>query len=109
MALNIKEQPNVFDDDFLDIIGNEFKFDHVKGLAEWIKNAADAYTRADVADAEQFVCVRFSARQGSRAATFSCIDFVGMTSDDIDQAFKRWGDRRAAARGTAKRMLGGHG
>ncbi len=44
MSFKIKEQPNVFDDHFLDIIGNEFKFDHVKGLAEWLKNSADAYT-----------------------------------------------------------------
>jgi len=109
MTLNINEQPNVFDDDFLDIIGNEFKFDHVKGLAEWIKNSADAYTRADIPDAEQFVSLRFTPRHGSKPATFSCIDFVGMISDDIDQAFKRWGDRRAAARGSGKRMLGGHG
>ncbi len=109
MALNIKEQPNVFDDDFLNIIGNEFKFDHVKGLAEWIKNSADAYTRTDVPDVEQFVYVKFTSRDKSRSASFSTIDFVGMTSEDIDQAFKRWGDRRAAARGSGKRMLGGHG
>jgi hypothetical protein len=109
MAFTIKEQPNVFDDAFLDIIGNEFKFDHVKGLAEWIKNSADAYTRADVPDASQFIYLRFSARASSRAAAFSCIDFIGMTSDDIDKAFKRWGDRRAASRGSGKRTLGGHG
>ncbi|MCG2725269.1 MAG: hypothetical protein L6420_03255 [Elusimicrobia bacterium] len=41
--------------------------------------------------------------------TFECIDFVGMSKTDIDQAFKRWGDRRAAARDTGRRMLGGHG
>lgn len=109
MALVIREQPNVFDDDFLDIIGNEFKFDHVKGLAEWIKNSADAYTRANTPDAEQFVILRFTTRNGKQVSSFSCIDFVGMTGDDIDQAFKRWGDRRAAARGSGKRMLGGHG
>jgi hypothetical protein len=109
VSFDIKEQPNVFDDAFLDIIGNEFKFDHVKGLAEWIKNAADAYTRADVPDGSQFVCLRFISKEGKHPAAFSCIDFVGMASDDIDKAFKRWGDRRAAARGTGKRTLGGHG
>lgn len=109
MSFAIKEQPNVFDDAFLDIIGNEFKFDHVKGLAEWIKNSADAYTRADVPDSGQFVYLRFMPKDGKRPASFSCVDFVGMASDDIDKAFKRWGDRRAAGRGTGKRTLGGHG
>ena len=63
MSFTIKEQPNVFDDAFLDIIGNEFRFDHVKGLAEWIKNSADAYTRADVPDSGQFVYLRFTPKQ----------------------------------------------
>jgi hypothetical protein len=109
MALSIKEQPNVYADEFLDVIGNEFKFDHVKGLAEWIKNSADAYTRIEAPDSQQIIYLRFDPRDGKRPARFSCIDFVGMTSSDVDNAFKRWGDRRAAARGTGKRMLGGHG
>jgi hypothetical protein len=109
MTLTIKEQPNVFDDAFLDIIGNEFKFDHGKGLAEWMKNAADAYVRAEIVDAEQFIYLRFGAKTPKQPMTLACVDFIGMTSDDIDKAFKRWGDRRAAARGTGKRMLGGHG
>ena len=66
MSFNIKEQPNVFDDAFLDIIGNEFKFDHVKGLAEWIKNSADAYTRADVPDASQYYLPAIHARRGAQ-------------------------------------------
>jgi hypothetical protein len=109
VTLKIKEQPNVFDDAFLDVIGNEFRFDHVKGLAEWIKNSSDAYTRNDIPDSEQFIILRFQAKAGNRPSSFACLDFVGMTAGDIDQAFKRWGDRRAAARGTGKRMLGGHG
>ena len=109
MVFDIREQPNVFDDAFLDIIGNEFRFDHVKGLAEWVKNSADAYTRADVPDQDQLIFLRFTSRAHSQPAMFSCIDFVGMTSDDIDHAFKRWGDRRAASRGSGKRTLGGHG
>jgi len=109
LALTIREQPNVYDDEFLNIIGNEFKFDHVKGLAEWVKNSADAYTRLDVPDAEQYIYLKLEQLGRPKRPRFSCIDFVGMSSEDIDQAFKRWGDRRAAARGTGKRMLGGHG
>lgn len=109
MTFEITEQPNVFADEFLDIIGNEFKFDHVKGLAEWIKNSADAYTRASVPEPDQFIYLSFRRQSRPKLGQFACIDFVGMSSEDIDQAFKRWGDRGAAGRGTGKRMLGGHG
>ena len=109
MSFDIQEQPNVFDDAFLDVIGNDFKFDHVKGIAEWIKNSSDAYARLDVPDSSHVVYLRFSPRANNVPASFACIDFVGMTRADIDEAFKRWGDRRAASRGTGKRTLGGHG
>ena len=46
----ITETPHVIDDHLLNIIGNEFKFDHAKGLAEWLKNSADAYNRAGATD-----------------------------------------------------------
>ncbi len=43
--LEILEEKNVIDDHLLDIIGNEFKFSHEKGLSEWLKNSTDAYLR----------------------------------------------------------------
>lgn len=56
----IRPEKNEFDDHFLDVIGTTFKFDHAKGLAELIKNSADAYaTTAQVKDAEQFILLRF--------------------------------------------------
>lgn len=109
MDFKIQPQPNVFDDEFLNIIGNEFKFDHVKGIAEWMKNSADAYTRHGVSDDEQYVFLRFHPKSSKTQAKIECIDFAGMSKSDIDQAFKRWGDRKAAARGSGRRMLGGHG
>lgn len=109
MSFKIKEQPNVFDDHFLDIIGNEFKFDHVKGQAEWIKNSADAYTREDISDENQHVILRFFQKDQKEPARFECVDFMGMAKRDIDKAFKRWGDPNAAARGSGRRVLGGHG
>jgi hypothetical protein len=115
-AFSITEQPNVFDDHLLDIIGNEFKFDHAKGLAEWIKNSVDAYNReANVdgslkySDDEQFVYLRLRPKTIVSPVAFECVDFVGMTHDDIENAFKRWGDPHAASRGKGKRFLGGHG
>ena len=80
-------QKNEFDDHFLDVVGNEFKFDHAKGIAEWIKNSADAYsTTAQVKDDEQYIFLRFKPGNPKRLSVFECIDFVGMTKHDVDKA-----------------------
>jgi hypothetical protein len=110
LAAAIKPIPNEFDDHFLDVVGNEFKFDHAKGLAEWIKNSADAYaTTAKVKDSEQFVLLRFKQVQPKRESVFECVDFVGMTKRDIDKALKVWGLATAAKKGTDLPTYGGHG
>lgn len=106
--LKIIEEPNIIDDHLLDIIGNEFKFDHEKGLAELLKNSKDAYTRSDIPDSDQNIFFRFQDGLKDNAI-FECIDFVGMTDTDIEKAFKRWGDPEAAKRGLKKRVYGGHG
>jgi len=107
-TINIIEEKNVFDDHLLDIIGNEFKFDHEKGLSEWLKNSMDAYIRAEIPDKNKYVIFRFTdGRKGN--ALMECIDFVGMTEEDIVKAFKRWGDPEAAKRGFQKKVYGGHG
>lgn len=112
----IVEQPNVFHDHLLELIGREFKFDHAKGFGEWIKNSVDAYNRemgADGApkypDDDQFIYVRMRPKTDASPVVFECIDFVGMTHEEIDTAFKRWGDPTAASRGRGKKFLGGHG
>lgn len=102
----ILEEKNVIDDHLLDIIGNEFKFDHEKGLSEWIKNSVDAYNRQSIPDNKKHIILRFT---DSNELLFECIDFAGMTSIDIDKALKRWGDPEAAKRGKLKRSYGGHG
>ena len=66
----IAAQPNVIDDHLLDIIGNEFKFDHAKGLAEWLKNSADAYTREDIPDDEQVMLIEIIEGAPKRNSTF---------------------------------------
>ncbi len=108
--ITIKEVPNVIDDHLLDIIGNEFKFDHVKGMAEWLKNSVDAYRRNDIRQEDQNVIFRFTDL-GVTNPIIECIDFVGMTKVDIDGSFKRWGDPNAAKRGnkTKNKLYGGHG
>lgn len=104
----ISEEKNVIDDHLLDIIGNEFKFDHEKGISEWLKNAVDAYIRSNTPDSKQLIKIKFTDSQ-SNEATIECIDFVGMSSTDIDKALKRWGDPNAAKRGLQKKVYGGHG
>jgi hypothetical protein len=111
LAVSIIEERNVIDDHLLDIIGNEFKFSHEKGLPEWIKNSIDAYIRQDppVADDEQYVVFNFRDARKGEPPVFECMDFCGMTSVDIDKALKRWGDPKAASRGQNRRVFGGHG
>lgn len=107
----IKVQPFVIDEAVLDLIGNEFRFDHAKGLAEWLKNSSDAYLREGVPDAEQVIVIRFH-ESGKNVARIECIDFVGMRKKQIDEAFKRFFDPQAAKKGAKQanlKTLGGHG
>ncbi len=108
--LTIKEEPNVFDDNILDIWGNAFNFSHEKGLAEWLKNSVDAYRRAGAPDKDQHIVFRFTdGKDSSNPPTIECIDFVGMEYLDIEKALKRWGDPNAAKRGQKIKVFGGHG
>lgn len=104
----IEEVPNEIDDHLLDIIGGEFKFDHSKGMAEWLKNSIDAYRTSGFHQVEQQVIFRF-IDQGVDQPTVECIDFIGMSSVDIEKSFKRWGDPNAAKRGKKIKVYGGHG
>lgn len=106
--ITIDEIPNEIHDNALDLIGNEFKFDHAKGMAEWLKNAVDAYRRNDVKQEDQDIVFRFTD-QGVTHPTAECIDFMGMTRVDIEKALKIWFDPEAAKRGTGKKVYGGHG
>ncbi|NTU46329.1 hypothetical protein HGA88_01765 [Candidatus Roizmanbacteria bacterium] len=107
--LKIKEEPNVFHDNTLDILGNGFNFSHEKGLAEWLKNSVDAYRRTGASDKDQFIIFRFTDGTRENPPSIECIDFVGMGYTDIDKAFKWWGDPNAATRGRQVKVFGGHG
>jgi len=107
--IQIREQRAIFDERWLDRIGTSYRFDHAKGLAEWLKNSVDAYIREDVPDSDQFVFLRFLSKTKSSPVVFQCIDFVGMNHNEIDKAFKRWGDPDAANRRKGIRTYGGHG
>lgn len=108
----IKVQPPVIDEAVLDLIGNEFKFDHAKGIAEWLKNSSDAYLRQSIADDKQLIIVRLTEKGPGQLTRIECIDFVGMDKKQIDDAFKRFFDPRAAKKGAKEatiKTLGGHG
>ena len=104
----IDEIPNEFNDYVLDLVGNDFKFDHAKGMAEWLKNSVDAYRRDNVRQEDQDIVFRFTDQSVPRL-TIECIDFMGMTLSDIEKALKIWFDPDAAKRGTDKKVYGGHG
>jgi len=108
-SLKIKEEPNVFHDNILDLWGNAFNFNHEKGLAEWLKNSIDAYRRTETPDKYQYVVFRFTDGVGGNPPVIECIDFVGMEHIDIEKAFKWWGDPDAARRGSKVKVYGGHG
>jgi len=106
--VKILEEENKYHDHFLDVIGNDFKFEHEKGLAEWLKNSTDAYTRLGVADSKQFIVIKMNDNKKT-GAVIEVIDFCGMTHEDIEGAFKKWGDPDAARGGQNKKVTGGHG
>jgi hypothetical protein len=109
MQTKIKPEPNVIADELLDTIGREWAYDHVKGQNEWWKNAADQYIRDEVPDDEQVILVELMEARPKRNSIFKVIDFGGMNRETIIDAFKRWGDVKAASRGTDHRTFGGHG
>lgn len=108
--IRINVSKNVIHDNVLDLYGNSFSFDHVKGLSEWLKNSVDAYKRAKVADRDQYLFLRFNDGKGTKNGTIECIDFNGMSEEDITKAVKIWFDPQASKRGnTAAKVFGGHG
>lgn len=102
----------------LDMFGKSFRFDHDKGLAEWIKNSADAYLRDGaerkirIPDSEQAVIIRFRNKSKTAPASFECIDFCGTTKRVIEEKFAFWFDKFAAKQDIKDKDLktyGGHG
>jgi hypothetical protein len=107
--VKIKPEANIITDDLLDTLGREWQYDHVKGQNEWWKNAADQYIRDDVPDDEQVILVELLETKPKKNSIFRVVDLGGMTHSDVVDAFKRWGDIRAASRNSGKRTFGGHG
>ncbi|MBI5562676.1 MAG: hypothetical protein HY894_07505 [Deltaproteobacteria bacterium] len=100
----------------LDMFGKGFRFDHVKGLAEWLKNSVDAYLRdgaergVHCPDSDHAIIIRLRRKTRAEPIRFECIDFSGTTRKAIANNFIRWFDKTAARRGMRSlKTYGGHG
>lgn len=109
MDVKINVEPTVIVDELLDTLGREWASDHVKGQNEWWKNSIDQYIHDVVPDDQRVILVELIEMKPKKNSIFRVIDFGGTTKQLIDDAFKRWGDIKAASRGTGKRTFGGHG
>jgi len=109
---NIEVRKFVIDEAVLDLVGKQFKFDHAKGIAEWLKNSVDAYIRKNIQNDDQIIILRLFVNKNSRVERIEVVDFVGMTKEEIDNAFIRFFDPKAAKYGAQEiniKTLGGHG
>jgi hypothetical protein len=80
------------------------------GLPEWLKNSSDAYAREDAPEVKRVIVVIFDSGGLGRAASISCLDFSGMTTEMIEKNFRVWADPGAAIRGgISEGVQGGHG
>ncbi|UCD58980.1 MAG: Ig-like domain-containing protein [Candidatus Hydrogenedentota bacterium] len=86
---------------------------HENGLPELVKNSALAYLRENRKQEDRVIVLLFARARGQAGAKVGCLDFVGMTSEQIERDFKQWADPGAAMResGSDVRVgeLGGHG
>lgn len=110
----IKPESPIIDSAVLDLIGREFKFDHAKGISELLKNSIDAYNLEGNSDPDQEVYILLDLASNNRVKLIQVLDFVGMTKEKIDAAFKRWFDPTAAKTVNLSekkdiKTLGGHG
>lgn len=113
--MKIKIEANIINTSAaLDLFEKEFRFDHSKGLAEWIKNSVDAYTLENTPDDKQEIIVIINLNKQQKIQSIEVLDFVGMSKRKIDEAFKIWFDPDAAKYDSEKgkgniKTLGGHG
>lgn len=83
---------------------------HENGIPEWVKNSSDAYARENFPQAKRIIILIFNQGRKNEPKSISCLDFVGMTSYDIENYFRKWADPHAAQAGCQRILLqGGHG
>jgi len=86
---------------------------HENGLPEWVKNSAAAYIRVAREPDKRIIVLFFRSMHKPQPPAIACLDFVGMTSTQIERDFRHWADPNAARRESAPEArigeLGGHG
>ncbi len=83
---------------------------HEAGLPEWIKNSSDAYARIDAPSEERNIVIFFRNKKRNQSGVIACLDFVGMTTSDIENRFRIWADPDAAGGNMIiEGIQGGHG
>lgn len=91
------------------LIAQDFQ-SHEVGLPEWTKNSADAYVREKSLPERRIIVLIFDYGHDDRPDSISCLDFVGMSSKEIEEWFRVWASPEAARRGTdVADLQGGHG
>ena len=110
--------PTKISPDVLDQIGRDFKFNHAKGIAEWLKNSLDAYlVRRHNGDERSSglwpVHLHLINGLGRRSGpNLAVMDFCGTTYADVEGFLLNWFDTSAAQRGSRAdlaSLTGGHG
>jgi len=83
----------------IDLIARFFN-SHKKGLPEWMKNSREGYLRVGVDKREErLIIINYKAATNQRDCVLECIDFAGISGDDIENKYIIWADPDAAAAG----------
>ena len=88
----LKIHPNA-----IDLLTRVFN-SHRKGLPEWLKNSREAYLRPPTTPEEgRHVAINF--QRDSEPQRLECIDFAGISGENIEKNFLEWANPDAASSG----------
>jgi len=111
MKTDIKFNPDlkvqVHKENALRLLCAPFK-SHEAGMPEWIKNSSDAYIRLGSSTKKNQIVILFQDGSKKAPGMIGCLDFVGMSTEDIEKKFAYWADPEASG-GDSSGVEGGHG
>lgn len=81
----------------IDLLARHFNT-HKKGLPEWLKNAREAYLRAQAPPGERHVIVHYASKAHPHPY-LEVVDFVGISGADIEARYLEWANPDAAGHG----------
>ncbi len=108
MAFKVETEEPVIDEHSINLMCRAFR-DHPKGIAELFKNSHDVYERKGVPPEQRVIILNFKHASAKGPAEVEVIDFVGLTSEEIEKYFRVWGKPDSASRGRFETVYGGHG